>query len=279
MSPLGKICLWGRREADFLKPLDIEAKLEALKPDIIVNAAAWTKVDLAESQPIAANIVNNLIPSLLATWSAKNSSLLIHYSTDYVFDGSKESAYSETDRPNPLNIYGQTKLDGDLAILNNTKKVYIFRTSWVFSLIGQNFPKTILKLASEKPELTINNDQIGSPTSAEFLAAVTAVVIRDYLSNLPQQYGLYNLTSNGETSWLGYAQYLLAKARELGFTFFSDQTTLIPSYGPNPQRPAKRPLNSRLDPTKIESQLKITRPTWQEEIDKLLRAMALLGLK
>jgi dTDP-4-dehydrorhamnose reductase len=274
LSPLGQLTTWGRKEADFTKPAELTDKLEALQPHFIVNAAAWTKVDLAESQPDAALLVNTKSPALLADWAAKNNSFLIHYSTDYVFDGTKPSPYTESDSPNPINAYGQTKLTGDQAILDSGVKGLIFRTSWVFSLFGVNFPKTILKLAAVQPSLTINDDQIGAPTSAEFLAAATAAIIRDILSGATPPLGLYNLTCAGQTSWLGYATYLLSKARSLGFSFPTTLTSLQPSYGLDPSRPAKRPLNSLLDNSRLETLLNIHRPTWQEEIDKLLRSLA-----
>ncbi|MDR2367234.1 MAG: dTDP-4-dehydrorhamnose reductase [Deltaproteobacteria bacterium] len=272
LSPLGPIVSWGRQEADFSRPLEIESKLNDLKPSIIANAAAWTKVDLAESHPDEARLANAGTPAVVSAWAKRHGAFLVHYSTDYVFDGSKALPYDENDPPNPLNVYGRTKLDGDLAVLANLGKGFVFRTGWVFSAAGQNFPKTILRLAASQTTLTINDDQTGAPTSAEFLAAATALVIRDYLQGQAHPYGLYNLSSSGQTTWRGYAEYLLRSARALGFPL--PGTTIRPAYGPDPSRPAKRPLNSRLDTSKARLNLSLSCPPWQDEVDKFLSRLA-----
>ncbi|MDR2300947.1 MAG: dTDP-4-dehydrorhamnose reductase, partial [Deltaproteobacteria bacterium] len=257
LSPLGPIVALGRQEADFLKPSALENKLKELKPTVIVNAAAWTKVDLAQCRPNEARLVNADSPLAISAWARDNDAFFIHYSTDYVFDGQKPGPYTELDAPNPLNVYGQTKLEGDLGILNNLAKGYVFRTSWVFSPLGSNFPKTILRLAKTQSDLTVNDDQRGAPTSADFLAALTALAIRDHLQDRPHPPGLYNLTCSGQTTWHGYADYLLHAAKLQGFSFHHNPFVLTPSYGPNPNRPAKRPLNSLLDTSKIQLELNI----------------------
>ncbi|MDR2387521.1 MAG: dTDP-4-dehydrorhamnose reductase [Deltaproteobacteria bacterium] len=270
LSPLGPLTAWGRQEADFLKPSALENKLSDLKPTVIVNAAAWTKVDLAQCRPNEARLVNADSPVAISAWARDHEAFFIHYSTDYVFDGSKASPYTELDSPNPLNLYGQTKLEGDLGILNNLAQGYVFRTSWVFSPLGASFPKTILRLAKSQAQLTVNDDQTGAPTSADFLAALTALAIRDHLQDRPHPHGLYNLSCSGQTTWLGYATYLLHSAKLQGLALPQAPTLLLPAYGPDPDRPAKRPLNSLLDTTKIQLELNITCPPWQSEVDKFL---------
>ncbi|MDR0621166.1 MAG: dTDP-4-dehydrorhamnose reductase [Deltaproteobacteria bacterium] len=273
LAPLGELVALGRAEADFLNPQGVLAALEAAKPDVVVNAAAWTKVDLAESSPQEARQTNALTPAALAGWAKSRGAVFVGYSTDYVFDGAKSSPYSELDTPNPLNVYGQTKLEGDLAVLAQNDRSYVFRTSWVYSTQGQNFPKTILRLALAQPRLAINDDQTGAPTSAEFLAAATSQALADCLNGRPGPPGLYNLTASGATTWLGFAERLLAQARALGLPL-PPTTQIAPTYGPDPSRPAKRPLNSRLDTAKAQRQLGLVCPPWQDGVDQFLARLA-----
>lgn len=278
LAPLGRIVAWGRLEADFLAPDGIAPRLDALGPDVIANAAAWTGVDLAETRPGPARLANAEAPARLAAWAARRGALLVHFSTDYVFDGAKDGPYGETDPPAPLNAYGRTKLLGDQAVLASGGPHLVLRTSWVYSLTGQNFPRTILRLAQTRPELTVNDDQIGAPTSASFLAAATALAVRDFLSGRATGPGLYNLVPAGQTSWLGYARHLLDRALALGLPFPSGLPALRPSYGPDPQRPALRPLNSRLSTEKIRRTLDIHCPPWQQDVELFLRDLLALGL-
>ena len=275
LAPLGKIVLWGR--GDFSLG-DIMEKLDDSRPSAIINAAAWTKVELAESRPAEAREANATMPAFLGKWAAKNEALVIHYSTDYVFDGQKNGAYLETDTPAPLNVYGQTKLEGDLALLESGAKALIFRTSWVYSIFGQNFPKTILNLAQKHPELTVNNDQKGAPTSAELIAQVTAVAAAKYLSapeSLPT--GIYNLAASGHTTWRDYALTIISRARDLGFPI-SPNLKINSCEGPDPQRPARRPLNSRLDASKLEKDFRLFLPGWEYGLERLLSNMRALAV-
>jgi dTDP-4-dehydrorhamnose reductase len=275
LSPLGRLILAGRGAVD---PKSPRAALSAIRPTVIVNAAAYTKVDLAESHEAEAAIDNALLPGALAAWAAEAGALLVHYSTDYVFDGKKDGPYLETDAPAPLNAYGRTKLAGDEAVLGAGGRCLVFRTSWVYSLIGQNFPKTILGLARQKAELVINDDQVGAPVSADLLAAVTALAVARHQS-APESapVGLMNLASQGETSWLGFARWLVEKARELRMPIPEGLPRLLPAYGPDPSRPALRPLNSRLDCSKASEALGLHLPHWTHHAERLLEDLAAIG--
>ena len=199
---------------DFTDLAGLERTVEAVRPDVIVNAAAHTAVDKAESEPELARTINALAPAVLARAAIKTGAWLIHYSTDYVFDGSGTSPWTEADATGPLSVYGQTKLEGEQAVALNPKHL-ILRTSWVYATRGGNFAKTMLRLAGERESLTVINDQFGAPTSAELLADVTAHAIRT-LQTRPELAGLYHCIAAGETTWHGYAQFVLAEAAAFG---------------------------------------------------------------
>jgi dTDP-4-dehydrorhamnose reductase len=271
LAPFGEAALWGREDVALES---LAALLDNLKPKIVVNAAAWTKVDLAETREREARLVNALLPARLGEWAAKSGALVIHYSTDYVFDGQKQGPYLETDSPRPLSVYGKTKLEGDLALLGSGARIIIFRTSWVYSIIGQNFPKTILALAQKRPELVINDDQTGAPTSADLIAQVTALAVYRHLSDPDEApTGLYNLAASGRTTWKGYAAHLLHKAKSLGWPL-DPIPRLIPRTGSDPDRPAARPLNSSLDCSKLASDFGLFPPNWTWHVDRLLTDLA-----
>ena len=275
LAHLGTLVLWGREDFTISA---IESGLEKVRPDVIVNAAAWTKVDLAETREREAREANAALPAKLGEWAAENGALVVHYSTDYVFNGAKQGLYLETDEAAPINVYGQTKLEGDLALLGSGARYLIFRTSWVYSLIGSNFPKTILDLARKNSELTINDEQTGAPTSAGLIAQVTALAVRWHLvdpDDAPT--GLYNLTASGRTTWKGYAARLLNKAKSLGWPF-EPIPSLRPSHGQPSDRPAKRPLNSSLDCSKLIGDFCVHPPNWTWHVDILLADMAALAL-
>jgi len=243
--------------------------VRALRPDLIVNAAAHTAVDKAESEPELAHTLNALAPGVLADEAACLGALLVHYSTDYVFDGSGERPWTETDGTGPLSVYGRSKLAGEQAIQASGCHHLILRTSWVYGARGGNFAKTMLRLAAERERLTVIADQFGAPTSAELLADVTAHAARTTLSQ-PTLSGTYHCCAAGETTWNGYARFVLAHAQASGRPLKAgpDQVDQVPTSGfPTP---ARRPHNSRLDCGKLQSTFGLRLPAWQQGVARML---------
>ncbi|CAM8667891.1 RfbD dTDP-4-dehydrorhamnose reductase [Comamonadaceae bacterium] len=257
---------------DFTDLAGLERTVEAVQPDVIVNAAAHTAVDKAESEPELARTINALAPAALARAAIKTGAWLIHYSTDYVFDGSGNAAWKETDATGPLSVYGQTKLEGEQAVAACPKHL-ILRTSWVYATRGGNFAKTMLRLAGERDALTVINDQFGAPTSAELLADVTAHAIRS-LQTKPELAGLYHCIAAGETTWHGYAQYVLERAATLGLPLKATAEKVAPTATSSYPTPAKRPLNSRLDTTKLQAAFGLRLPHWQDGVKRMLIEIA-----
>ncbi|MDO9166328.1 MAG: dTDP-4-dehydrorhamnose reductase, partial [Rhodoferax sp.] len=214
LAPLGELIALDRHNADRCgdlgNPQGLAATVQEVRPDVIVNAAAYTAVDKAESEPELAGTINALAPGVLAQEAARLGAWLVHYSTDYVFDGSGTRPWTEADTPAPLNVYGRTKLEGEQLIQAVGPQHLILRTSWVYAARGGNFAKTMLRLAQERERLTVIDDQFGAPTGAELVADVTAHAIRHLLKH-PEDAGLYHLAAGGETSWCGYANYVLAQ--------------------------------------------------------------------
>jgi dTDP-4-dehydrorhamnose reductase len=239
-----------------------------VKPDVIVNAAAHTAVDKAEAEPDLARTINALAPGVLATEAQKLGAWLVHYSTDYVFDGSGQQPWRELDATGPLSVYGQTKLEGEQAVASCTKHL-IFRTSWVYAARGGNFAKTMLRLATDRYVLTVIDDQFGAPTSAELLADVTAQALVKAISQ-PELAGLYHCVAGGETSWHGYASYVLAQAQALGWALKAGPAQVMPTPTASYPTPAQRPLNSRLDTTRLQSVFGLTLPPWQQGVARML---------
>jgi dTDP-4-dehydrorhamnose reductase len=239
-----------------------------VQPDVIVNAAAHTAVDKAESEPELATLINALAPKVLAQEATKIGAWLVHYSTDYVFDGSGTTPWAEGAATGPLSVYGQTKWEGEQAVAT-TPKHLIFRTSWVYAARGGNFAKTMLRLATERDTLSVIDDQIGAPTSAELLADVTAHALRAALTQ-PELAGLYHCVAGGETSWHGYARFVLGQAQALGQTLKvgPEQVKATPTV--HYPTPAQRPLNSRLDTTKLQASFGLTLPPWQQGVARML---------
>jgi dTDP-4-dehydrorhamnose reductase len=257
---------------DFTDLEGLARTVEQVQPDVIVNAAAHTAVDKAESEPELTRTINALAPALLAQAATKIGACLVHYSTDYVFDGSGSAPWKETDATGPLSVYGQTKLEGEQAVAACPKHL-ILRTSWVYATRGGNFAKTMLRLASEREALTVINDQFGAPTSAELLADVTAHALRQ-LQDQPALAGLYHCIASGETTWHGYAQYVLGQAQALGLPLKAGPGQVAPTPTSHYPTPAKRPLNSRLDTGKLRAAFGLTLPHWQVGVARMLREIS-----
>ena len=273
LAPLGELVALdtGSSElcGDFTDPDGLIQTIRAVTPDVIVNAAAYTAVDKAESEPELARTINALAPGALAQEARRGNAWLIHYSTDYVFDGSGDKPWLESDAPAPLSVYGKTKLEGEQLIQQTGCKHLIFRTSWVYGTRGGNFAKTMLRLAQERDSLTVVNDQIGAPTGADLLADVTAHAIRA-AQQRPELSGLYHLVAAGEASWHGYAGFVVDFARRAGV-----QLKVTPeSINAVPTRdfplPAQRPLNSRLSTERLQSTFGLTLPLWQNGVARML---------
>ena len=254
---------------DFTNMQGLIQTVRAIAPDIIVNAAAHTAVDKAESEPEVARTINALAPTLLAQEAKSSGAWLIHYSTDYVFDGNGDKPWVETDDTKPLNVYGKTKLEGEQFIRQSGCKHLIFRTSWVFAARGGNFAKTMLRLAKERDSLSVINDQIGAPTGAELLADLTAHAIRTALLK-PELSGLYHVVASGETSWHGYASYVIDIAQKAGESMWITPEDVLPVPTSSYKTPAKRPLNSRLDSSKFQAAFGLTLPHWQLGVKRML---------
>ncbi|MFL6623737.1 MAG: dTDP-4-dehydrorhamnose reductase [Sulfurifustis sp.] len=274
LAPLGEVHAHCRRTCDLTDSASVRNALETTRPDVIVHAAAYTAVDKAESERGLALRVNAESPRILAEYAARRGALLVHYSTDYVYDGSKASPYVENDATGPLNVYGETKLAGEDAIRGAGCAHLIFRTSWVFGGHGNNFLKTILRLARERDRLTVVADQIGAPTPASLIADVTAHAIRRWYA-APERFagGVYHLAPSGETSWHGYAQFVVANARELGAQLALSASAVVPISTAEYPTAARRPANSRLETTKLRNYFGLTMPTWQSGVLHVLQLM------
>ena len=276
LAPLGTVIALGSNTAlnpdglcgDLTNLQGLTDTIAHLRPDAIVNAAAYTAVDKAESESHIASLINAEAPALLAREATKLGAWLVHYSTDYVFDGSGDQPWSEKDKPAPLSVYGRSKLAGEQAV-TSTPKHLVLRTSWVYAARGGNFAKTMLRLASERDALTVINDQFGAPTSAELLADVAAHALR-MLPQRPELAGLYHCVASGETTWHGYAQYVLAQARTLGVALKAGPANVAPTCTANYPTPATRPLNSRLNTHKLHTAFGLTLPHWQSGVARML---------
>ena len=275
LAPLGEVLALDRRSTphggDLSQPERLAQTVREWRPDVIVNAAAHTAVDKAESEPDVARCLNATAPAALAQAAAEVGAWLVHYSTDYVFNGQGDLPWQEGDATGPLSVYGQTKLEGEQAIAASGCKHLIFRTSWVYAARGGNFAKTMLRLAAERERLTVINDQHGAPTGADLIADVTAHAIRQVMANsAPTLAGVYHLVASGETTWHGYASHVIAQARhinpELGLKV-SDIAPVPTSAFPTP---AQRPLNSRLSTHKLQQAFGLVLPPWQQGVNRML---------
>lgn len=255
---------------DLGDPRALAATVQALRPRAVVNAAAYTAVDRAEAEPRQARLLNADAPDALARAAADCGALLVHYSTDYVFDGSGTQPWRESDPPAPLNVYGRTKLAGEQAIRASGCRHLILRTSWVYAARGTNFPRTMLRLARERERLTVVDDQWGAPTGAELIADVTAHALRHCLQR-PGDCGTYHLAASGATTWHAYAEHVFAVARACG----AGDALRVREVAPVPSAafptPARRPLNSRLDTARLRQVFGLTLPSWQHGVDRMLQ--------
>jgi len=254
---------------DFTKPDALLARVQAEAPQVIVNAAAYTAVDKAESEPELARQINAKTPALLAIEARRTGAMLVHYSTDYVFDGSGSQARDEDAAFAPLNVYGATKAEAEDAIRASGCQHLILRTSWVYAARGGNFAKTMLRLAGERDQLKVIADQVGAPTGAELLADLTVPMLRAARVN-PALIGTYNAVAGGETSWHEYARFVIefARARGANIRVAPDQVLAIPTS--DYPTPAKRPLNSRLATGKLQQRFGLTLPHWRQGVERLL---------
>lgn len=269
LLPLGEVIALSRAEADFSRPESLRQIVRDAGAEIIVNAVAYTAVDKAESEEAVARLVNADAPQVLAEEAKRSNVLLVHYSTDYVFDGEKSEPYLEDDKPNPINAYGRTKLAGEQNIQATGCRHLILRTSWVYSPRGKNFVKTILQLAQERDELRIVADQIGAPTSARFIADVTCSILKKIQSkdSLPKNElgGICHLTPSNYTTWHGFAQTILDAAKSSWFN--SDKRPrLIPISSEQYPQPALRPKNSRLNCEKLSARFGVHFPSWATDV-------------
>ena len=269
LLPLGHVIALGREEADLSSRPQLQGVLARHTPDIIVNAAAYNAVDKAESDEATAFRINAEAVGLMAEHARQSGALLVHYSTDYVFDGEASAPYAETDATNPLSAYGRSKRAGEQAIEQSGCRALIFRTSWVFSAHGGNFIKTILRLAKEREHFNVVADQYGAPTSAELIADVTALAIAGYRSHALMS-GIYHLTAAGETSWHGLACHVVNRALANGATLKlnAEQIHAIPTEAY--PLPAKRPKNSRMDTTALSNALGLYLPNWNIHVDRVV---------
>ncbi|CAI8974629.1 MULTISPECIES: dTDP-4-dehydrorhamnose reductase [Pseudomonas] len=273
LAPLGELISVDRHAVDGLcgDLTDLEAlraTIKAVKPDVIVNAAAYTAVDKAESESELADLINGQAVRVMAEEALAGDSLLIHYSTDYVFSGTGSRSWSEDDPVAPLNQYGASKLAGEHAILESGCRHLIFRTCWVYAARGNNFAKTMLRLAKDRESLSVISDQIGAPTGADLIADVTALSILKVMRR-PELAGIYHLAARGEVSWHGYASHVInfakANGEELAVNAINKiATTAYPT-------PARRPLNSRLNTQKLRNNFSLHLPDWQSGVTRMLR--------
>ncbi len=276
LAPLGTVMAPSLDELQFEQLDALRSVVRKNAPDLIVNAAAYTVVDKAESEPELAATVNSRAVQVLAEEAGKLGTLLIHYSTDYVFDGSKPGFYTEEDAPNPLSVYGRTKLEGDRAIQASGCRHLIFRTSWVYAARGGNFVNTILRLGRERDELKIVADQTGAPTSAELIADVTALCV-GYVRHCPERFadvgGIYNLVAAGETSWHNYARFVVENAARLGLLLKLAPDSIRAIATSEYPLPAQRPANSRLATDKLSRVFGIELPHWHIHLERVIEEL------
>lgn len=272
LAPLGRVIAPDRTEADLGAPESLRIVVRRYRPHAIINAAAYTAVDRAESEPRLAQTINGVAPGVLAEEAQALGACLVHYSTDYVFDGRQEAPYTEDDAPNPLSVYGHSKLAGEGAVAGACARALVLRTSWVVGQHGTNFLKTILQLAAERDSLRVVADQHGAPTSAPLIAEVTAHILLRMMPVPPGdgRWGLYHLVASGVTSWHGYARYAVGRAHELGMPLRATPASVTPITTTEYPTPATRPASSRLDTARIRAAFSVHLHDWRYGVDQVL---------
>lgn len=273
LSPLGEVRAVGRAELD-LEDIDaLRACVRAHSPQVTVNAAAYTQVDRAESEPARVHRVNAQAVETLAEVCAQLGAWVVHYSTDYVFDGRNRAAYVETDATGPLNQYGRSKLESERLLAAIQPRHLILRTSWLYAERGRNFPNTILRLAASESTLEVVDDQVGTPTSAALAADVTALALHRMRGMEHPPFGLYHLAARGQTSWFGFARHLLAAAHRAAWPLRCSAAAVVPVHSAARARAAARPAFSALDPARLESTFGLRLPDWRYHADRLIAAL------
>ena len=273
LAPLGKLVAMDFEDLDLSQPKEIRETVQRIAPHLIVNAAAYTAVDKAEGEPERAMAINGTAPAVLAEEAKRLGAALVHYSTDYVYDGMKKGPYTEKDKPNPLNMYGKSKLAGDQAIQSPGIPYFIFRTSWIYGLQGENFLLTVMRLAKEREELRMIDDQIGAPTWCRFIARSTANILAQTLtdsspydmSHILRTSGLYHMTCSGQASWFKFAQAILEAAN------ISNPPRLVPIPTIEYPTPALRPKNSVLSNEKLKTSFGLISPNWENALRVCLK--------
>lgn len=273
LAALGDLVALDRTVADLERPDDVAALVRRERPDVIVNAAAYTAVDKAEGEADRAQLVNATAVAALARAAADLGATLVHYSTDYVFDGTKAGRYVETDEPRPLSVYGRTKLAGEEAVTASGCRHWIFRTTWVYAAHGHNFIRTMLRLGRERDELRVVDDQFGVPTSASLIARVTADCLARHAAGSAPPPGIYHLAPRGETTWCRFARTILAAASDRGVVLRCPPENVVGIATADYPLPARRPANSLLDTTKLETALTIRLPEWQDDVPSVVAAL------
>jgi dTDP-4-dehydrorhamnose reductase len=276
LAPLGELLALDRNSTSHCGDLSnlegLADTVRVFRPDVVVNAAAYTAVDKAESDQSTANLINALAPEVLARACAAIGAYLVHFSTDYVFDGAGQKPWLESDATGPLNVYGHSKLAGEKGIAKQGAKHVIFRTSWVYGTEGGNFAKTMLRLAQEREKMAVINDQFGAPTGAALLADITALCLQRVQPEQHEPYlsGIYHLAAAGETTWHAYAKYVLQQAQSLKPSLKYTVKEVAAVATTEFPTPAARPLNSRLNCSQLEKALQLKLPAWQTGVDAML---------
>jgi dTDP-4-dehydrorhamnose reductase len=278
LRPVGDVLAMDRMACDLSRPRDLPGILREAKPNVIINAAGYTVVDKAEEEQQLATLVNGTAVGVIAEEARRMHAVFVHYSTNYVFDGAKDSPYTETDTPNPINAYGRSKLAGELAMGQAGGRYLILRTCWVFAARGDNFLRTILRLAGEREELSIVADQISAPTWARHIADATALIVQRACrqrANAAFTSEIIHVTAGGETSWCGFSEAILDQAMERGL--LRNRPKIRPISSSEYPRPAARPKNSRLATKRLHERFAIALPDWQEGLAQCMQDEALIG--
>lgn len=277
LAPIGQMKARDRQTVDLERQDEVRAAIRDYRPELIVNAAAYTSVDKAEAEPDTAKRINADAVAVLATEAKRLDAVLVHYSTDYVFDGTKTVPYTEVDVPNPRNVYGRTKLEGETAIRDSGCRHFIFRTSSVHAPRGANFVRTMLRMAQEQETLKVVADQTGTPTSAGLIARITALGLQQFARarrDGESLLGTYHLVPTGETSWYGLACFLLGEAQKCGVRLRCPPENICPVSTDEYPLPAKRPMNSRLDTQKLSSTFNVHLPEWQTDVQRTVQELS-----